>query len=118
MFAVTRGRGDGGGFARRTDAGYTRFSPCRQLRPRSRWCMLGHPRTGDRRGRAGPTRRTNEATMDDLQTQLSRDILPIPDPKPVGPTTYNAKDPNTKYPPIVPLRPPAGAPNILIVLID
>jgi arylsulfatase A-like enzyme len=49
---------------------------------------------------------------------LKRDILPIPDPKPVGLTTYDAKDPNTKYPQIVPLRPPAGAPNVLIALID
>jgi arylsulfatase A-like enzyme len=49
---------------------------------------------------------------------LKRDILPIPDPKPVGLTTYDAKDPNTKYPPIVPLRPPTGAPNVLIALID
>jgi arylsulfatase A-like enzyme len=49
---------------------------------------------------------------------VKRDILPIPDPKPVGLTTYDAKDPNTKYPPIVPLRPPTGAPNVLIALID
>ena len=49
---------------------------------------------------------------------LSRHILPIPDPKHVGLTTYDAKDPNTKYPPIVALRPPKGAPNILIVLLD
>jgi arylsulfatase len=36
----------------------------------------------------------------------------------VGLTTYDDKDPDTAYPPIVPLRPPAGAPNVLIVLID
>jgi arylsulfatase len=36
----------------------------------------------------------------------------------VGLTTYDAKDPDTKYPPIRDLRPPEGAPNILIVLID
>jgi len=47
-----------------------------------------------------------------------RDVLPIPDTKHVGVTTYDAKDPNTKYPPITMLRPPAGAPNVLIVLID
>ena len=35
-----------------------------------------------------------------------------------GSTTYDAKDPNTKYPPITELRPPKGAPNVLIVLID
>jgi arylsulfatase A-like enzyme len=48
-----------------------------------------------------------------------RDVLPIPDlPRAQGMTTYDAKDPETKYPPIVPLRPPAGAPNVLVVLID
>src|SRR5258705_11661351 len=49
---------------------------------------------------------------------LGREILPIPDPQYVGLTTYDAKDPNTKYPPITMLRPPEGAPNVLIVLID
>ncbi len=49
---------------------------------------------------------------------VRRDILPIPDVKHVGVTTYDAKDPDTTYPPIVPLRPPEGAPNVLIVLID
>jgi arylsulfatase len=36
----------------------------------------------------------------------------------VGLTTYDAKDPDTKYPPIKELRPPKGAPNVLIVLLD
>jgi hypothetical protein len=54
----------------------------------------------------------------DSNDKLPRHILPIPDAKHVGLTTYDAKDPNTKYPPIVPLRPPSGAPNVLIVLID
>ena len=39
---------------------------------------------------------------------LAREHLPIPDPKHVGLTTYDAKDPNTKYPPITELRPPEG----------
>jgi arylsulfatase A-like enzyme len=47
-----------------------------------------------------------------------RATLPIPDQRHVGLTTYDAKDPNTKYPPITTLRPPPGAPNVLIVLID
>jgi arylsulfatase A-like enzyme len=47
-----------------------------------------------------------------------RETLPIPDPKHVGLTTYDARDPNTKYPPITTLRPPAGAPNVLIVMLD
>ena len=50
--------------------------------------------------------------------QRSSTILPIPDPQHVGLTTYDAKDPDTKFPPIEPLRPPKGAPNVLIVLLD
>jgi arylsulfatase A-like enzyme len=49
---------------------------------------------------------------------VPRQVLPIPDRKPAGLTTYDAKDPDTKFPPIRPLRPPAGAPNVLIVLLD
>ena len=51
---------------------------------------------------------------DDIQ----REVLPIPDRQQVGLVTYDAKDPATKFPPIEPLRPPAGAPNVLVVLID
>jgi arylsulfatase A-like enzyme len=47
-----------------------------------------------------------------------RQILPIPDQPSTGLITYDAKDPDTTFPPIEPLRPPAGAPNVLIVLID
>ncbi len=47
-----------------------------------------------------------------------RTILPIPDHQHVGVTTYDAKDPDAKFPPIEPLRPPKGAPNVLIVLLD
>jgi arylsulfatase len=54
------------------------------------------------------------ASRDDLP----RDSLPIPDIPPPGLTTYDAKDPDTAYPPIEPLLPPEGAPNVLIVLID
>lgn len=49
---------------------------------------------------------------------VNRSILPIPDASHVGLTTFDAKDPDTKYPPIEQLRPPRGAPNVLIVLID
>jgi arylsulfatase len=51
---------------------------------------------------------------------LPRHVLPIPDahqPYP-GLITYDAKDPATTFPPIRQLRPPAGAPNVLVVLID
>jgi arylsulfatase A-like enzyme len=49
---------------------------------------------------------------------IQRQILPIPDQTHFGLTTYDAKDPDTHYPPIRDLRPPAGAPNVLIVLLD
>ncbi|MCE5290020.1 MAG: arylsulfatase [Nocardiaceae bacterium] len=42
----------------------------------------------------------------------------MPDQPHVGLTTYDAKDPDTKYPPIKELRPPSGAPNVLVVLLD
>jgi arylsulfatase A-like enzyme len=50
--------------------------------------------------------------------KVQRAILPIPDSHHVGLTTYDAKDPDTKFPPIRDLRPPKGAPNVLVVLID
>ena len=48
----------------------------------------------------------------------TRAILPIPDRQIVGLTTYDARDPDAKFPPIEPLRPPEGAPNVLIILLD
>jgi len=48
----------------------------------------------------------------------SRAVLPISSQPHTALTTYDAKDPNTKFPPIEPLRPPKGAPNVLIVLLD
>ena len=48
----------------------------------------------------------------------ARTTLPVPDRAQPGLTTYDAKDPNTTYPPIEPLLPPQGAPNVLVVLID
>jgi arylsulfatase A-like enzyme len=47
-----------------------------------------------------------------------REVLPIPDRPYDGPVYEDAKDPNAKFAPIEPLRPPAGAPNVMIVLID
>ena len=52
------------------------------------------------------------------QEKIQRTVLPIPDQPRMGLTTYDARDPDTKYPPIRDLRPPQGAPNVLIVLID
>ena len=36
----------------------------------------------------------------------------------MGPILYDAKDPDSKFPPIEQLRPPKGAPNILLILLD
>jgi len=52
------------------------------------------------------------------QKAIERAVLPIPDRQHIGLTTYDAKDPETKFPPIRDIRPPKGAPNVLIVLID
>src|SRR2546423_9486208 len=48
----------------------------------------------------------------------SRDILPIPDQDYAGTVLYDAKDPDAKFAPIRPVRPPEGAPNVLLVLLD
>ena len=52
------------------------------------------------------------------QDDVSRTQLPIPDIKHQGLITYDAKDPDTKFPPIRDVRPPKGAPNVLVILID
>ena len=56
--------------------------------------------------------------MTSSRDRSSRHVLPIPDRPFVGLVTYDAKDPSTAFPPIEPLRPPTGSPNVLIVLID
>jgi arylsulfatase A-like enzyme len=50
--------------------------------------------------------------------KIARNVLPIPDRPRTGLVTYDAKDPDTKFPPITQLRPPKDAPNVLIVLVD
>jgi arylsulfatase len=50
--------------------------------------------------------------------KTARNVLPIPDRPRSGLITYDARDPDTKYPPINQLRPPKGAPNVLVILID
>jgi arylsulfatase A-like enzyme len=52
------------------------------------------------------------------QDTIPRTMLPIPDVTPIALTTFDARDPDTKYPPIRPIRPPQDAPNVLVVLID
>ena len=56
--------------------------------------------------------------MSNQPDQQSRAFLPIPDRPYTGLVKYDAKDPEATFPPIEPLRPPAGAPNVLVILID
>src|SRR6266851_5728880 len=72
-----------------------------------------------------PGRRCAMASSDNSATttnnnfkHVQRGILPIPDKPYPGFVAYDARDPNSKFPPIEPLRPPQGAPNVLIVLLD
>jgi len=55
--------------------------------------------------------------MDD-HDELQRGSLPIPDLAYTGTVTYDATSADTTFPPIRRLRPPSGAPNVLVVLID
>ena len=59
-----------------------------------------------------------ESDVSEHRDSVGREVLPIPDRRRPSLTTYDAKDPDTSFPPIEPLRPPAGAPNVLIVLLD
>lgn len=52
------------------------------------------------------------------ESQKHRSHLPMRNTEKPGLITYDAKDPDSKFPPIPQLRPPKGAPNVLVVLID
>src|SRR6478752_4569418 len=53
-----------------------------------------------------------------VSDQVPRDVLPIPDRPYDGVLPYDAKDPGASFPATESLRPPAGAPNVLVVLLD
>src|SRR6186997_1248574 len=85
------------------------------------------PRPGPMRGRCRPPGSPEILThrprgriirMSNAPDRHARAMLPIPDRPAPGLTTYDAKDPDTTFPPIEPLLPPPGAPNVLIVLLD
>jgi arylsulfatase len=48
----------------------------------------------------------------------ARDVLPIPDREYKGLIKFDAKDPEAKFPKMEMLRPPEGAPNVVVVLLD
>ena len=55
-----------------------------------------------------------------VTASTSRAVLPVPDahqPRP-GLLAYDAHDPEASYPPIRHIRPPADAPNVVVVLLD
>jgi arylsulfatase A-like enzyme len=52
------------------------------------------------------------------ENRKHRSHLPMPNTQRPQFIAYDAKDPDSKFPPIEQLRPPKGAPNVLIVLID
>src|ERR1700752_702188 len=86
------------------------MEPTRSVGPVRKGTAMANAVQGN--GEAGKVRATPAGPA------VRRHVLPIPDPPHVGLTTYDARDPNTKYPPLTMLRPPAGAPNVLILLID
>jgi len=55
---------------------------------------------------------------DVADNDVQREVLPIPDQSYPGVVTYDARSPDTRFPPIRRLRPPDEAPNVLVVLID
>src|SRR4029453_10898203 len=93
--------------------------------------MGGWQEDGESRQSPNPRRPDPKATAMSTaaRDELPRTNLPIPEREHVGLTTYDAKDPDTSFPPIDPLLPPVpppmgalpppvGAPNVLVVLID
>lgn len=53
-----------------------------------------------------------------MTTNAGREVLPIPDRPAIAPPAFNARDAEAVYQPIEPIRPPDGAPNVMIVLLD
>ncbi len=52
------------------------------------------------------------------ESDSARTVLPIPDRPYEGELPLDARDPEVSFPPIEPSRPPAGAPNVLVILLD
>src|ERR1044072_9067352 len=53
-----------------------------------------------------------------MAAHIPRDVLPIPDTPHAGTLPLDAKAPEASFPAIEPLRPPEGAPNVLVILLD
>src|SRR5208283_3462770 len=79
-----------------------------------------HPKlaTEYRHGRSGSGRPFSAMPKGVAVSDLPRTVLPIPERQHVGLTTYDAKDPDTAFPAVEPLRPPQDAPNVLVIMLD
>lgn len=64
-----------------------------------------------RRGEWREAHPNREDKVMSSEDNVERNVLPIADRPRTGLITYDAKDPETKFPPIRQLRPPKGAPN-------
>ena len=53
-----------------------------------------------------------------VKAKIGRTVLPIPSQQYKGLVTFDAKGADVKYPKIDQVRPPAGAPNVLVILLD
>ena len=53
-----------------------------------------------------------------MHEDIGRHILPIPDRAKISSPAYDARDAEAVYERIEPIRPPEGAPNILLILLD
>jgi arylsulfatase A-like enzyme len=79
---------------------------------------LGDERRARRHGRPEHASQVVSEGKPKVTKDHARTNLPIPDPPYTGLVTYDAKDPESQFPPIEPARPPAAAPNILLILLD
>src|SRR5215212_7017440 len=68
--------------------------------------------------RTSPRRRNTAPMSTGDKRSILREVLPVPDVPRSGLVTYDAKDTDTAFAPMEELRPPDGAPNVLVVLID
>lgn len=86
----------------------SRTPPCLAILFSALWCVSASGQSNSD---------TTDASAEELGAK-HRAHLPMPNTLRPEHISYDAKDPDSKFPPIPQLRPPQGAPNVLIVLID
>ena len=60
----------------------------------------------------------SQSVAETREAALDRTHLPMANTTRPKSVVYDAKNPDSKNPPIEQLRPPKGAPNVLIILLD